>query len=287
MRPVRVFVGRCRFWAISGTSGRFKRARRCASSLVQVAIDRRAARSWRCATCPIREADSSPSRRRQRVLPGRSCRMDFGVRGSIRFAFACGIPNREGRPWEPHYPWGGGTTLPTRNCNITLIPGPGRICNRLPHFHPFSIEQGTLHIRARPAFAEQQKETGFTVRIRPPDDRADFLIHLRLRGNEGPGSRAAAVYGARSGSHRSTNPGHRKSTSSKRSGHDTRSYIMTAHRSFLGFHSQSQFRAQTPDLAEDFHVYAVKWTAEEIVWYFDGVQVAPCRRQATPTNRCT
>ena len=49
---------------------------------------------------------------------------------------------------------------------------------------------------------------------------------------------------------------------------------MTAHRSFLGFHSQRQFRAETPDLAENFHVYGIKWTEEEIVWYFDGMQVA-------------
>ncbi len=49
---------------------------------------------------------------------------------------------------------------------------------------------------------------------------------------------------------------------------------MTAHRNFLGLHSQSQFRNQTPDLAEDFHVYAVKWTADTIVWFFDGLQVA-------------
>jgi len=30
----------------------------------------------------------------------------------------------------------------------------------------------------------------------------------------------------------------------------------------------------SPDLSEDFHIYAVKRTAEEIIWYFDGRCVA-------------
>ena len=30
----------------------------------------------------------------------------------------------------------------------------------------------------------------------------------------------------------------------------------------------------TPDLSDDFHVYAVRWAAEEIDWYFDGRCVA-------------
>ena len=36
----------------------------------------------------------------------------------------------------------------------------------------------------------------------------------------------------------------------------------------------TQFRIHTPDLSLDFHDYGVAWTAKEIIWTFDGQQVA-------------
>jgi beta-glucanase (GH16 family) len=45
-------------------------------------------------------------------------------------------------------------------------------------------------------------------------------------------------------------------------------------------HTSVSSTVETPDLPEDFHVYAVKWTAEEITWYFDGRQVASAQTPA-------
>jgi beta-glucanase (GH16 family) len=36
--------------------------------------------------------------------------------------------------------------------------------------------------------------------------------------------------------------------------------------------SKGSGKLATPDLSADFHTYAVEWTAEAIVWYFDGVE---------------
>jgi O-antigen/teichoic acid export membrane protein len=183
--------------------------------------------------------------------------------------------------WEPHYPWGGRNNPSNEELQYYVDPRPGNETKLVSQLNPFSIEHGTLHIRARPFSVEQQKQSGFPfasglLTTAPTFSFTYGYVEMRARVPRGRGLWSAFWLAPID---QSWPP---EIDVLEALGHDTRSYVMTAHRNFLGFHSQSQFRTQTPDIAENFHVYAVKWTAEEIVWYFDGVQVA-----AMPTPRDT
>jgi beta-glucanase (GH16 family) len=57
-------------------------------------------------------------------------------------------------------------------------------------------------------------------------------------------------------------------------GQNTMEFHATVHSRDNGNHREVSSTIPTPDLSEDFHIYAVKWTADEIIWYFDGRPVA-------------
>ena len=61
-------------------------------------------------------------------------------------------------------------------------------------------------------------------------------------------------------------------------GQNRRKFHATVHTRASGAHTEVSNKIVTPDLSDDFHDYAVKWTAEEVAWYFDGRRVA-----STPT----
>ena len=57
-------------------------------------------------------------------------------------------------------------------------------------------------------------------------------------------------------------------------GKDTRTAYFTNH--FTGpdgrHRSKGSGKVATPDLSADFHTYAVEWSADAIIWFFDGVE---------------
>jgi beta-glucanase (GH16 family)/O-antigen/teichoic acid export membrane protein len=55
---------------------------------------------------------------------------------------------------------------------------------------------------------------------------------------------------------------------------NTHEFYATVHTRASGKHTEVSNKVETPDLSDGYHVYAVKWTAEEIAWYFDGRRVA-------------
>jgi beta-glucanase (GH16 family) len=57
-------------------------------------------------------------------------------------------------------------------------------------------------------------------------------------------------------------------------GNRTQEYWASAHWGFPNAPAKAQHRITSTALSRDFHVYAVKWTSKEIVWYLDGRQVA-------------
>ena len=188
-------------------------------------------------------------------------------------ALALWDPETNKGRWEPHYPWGGRNNPSNEELQYYVDPRPGKDRQSLAHFHPFSTEQSRLLIRALPFPVEQQKETGFPyasgiLTSAPTFSFTYGYVEMRARVPRGRGLWSAFWLAP---TDQSWPP---EIDILEALGHDTHSYAMTAHRNFLGLHSQSQFRNQTPDLAEDFHVYAVKWTADTIVWFFDGLQVA-------------
>ncbi|GLS40877.1 endo-1,3-1,4-beta-glycanase [Mesorhizobium tianshanense] len=63
-------------------------------------------------------------------------------------------------------------------------------------------------------------------------------------------------------------------------GQDPNKLILTAHSNATGTHTKVGSTAYTAD-TEGFHTYGVLWTEDELVWYFDDVEVA---RAATPAD---
>ena len=56
---------------------------------------------------------------------------------------------------------------------------------------------------------------------------------------------------------------------------------VTAHSNASGSHTMSQGLAFTPDTADGFHTYGVLWTASDVAWFVDGVEIY---RTATPAD---
>jgi beta-glucanase (GH16 family) len=57
--------------------------------------------------------------------------------------------------------------------------------------------------------------------------------------------------------------------------------VTTVHSKARGRHEMVQHHTNVGDMSKDFHVYAVDWTADSIVWYFDGREIA---RAPTPPD---
>ncbi|TIN00881.1 MAG: glycoside hydrolase family 16 protein, partial [Mesorhizobium sp.] len=63
-------------------------------------------------------------------------------------------------------------------------------------------------------------------------------------------------------------------------GKDPNKLILTGHSNATGTHTTVGTTAYAAD-TEGFHTYGVLWTEDELVWYFDDVEVA---RAATPAD---
>ncbi|WP_210485157.1 family 16 glycosylhydrolase [Microvirga antarctica] len=182
-------------------------------------------------------------------------------------------PARRSGVWEPHYPWGARTNASNGELQYYVDPRAGNESPALVRFNPFFIDKNGLVIRARPLPADLATQTGhaFASGLLTTAQSFSFTygyVEMRARVPRGRGLWSAFWLAPVD---QSWPP---EIDILESLGDDTRNYVMTAHSSFLGFHGQSQFRVTTPDLADAFHTYAVKWTADEIVWYFDGRKVA-------------
>ncbi len=67
-------------------------------------------------------------------------------------------------------------------------------------------------------------------------------------------------------------------------GNDPTVLHTNAHSKASGKHTDAPSVIHIPDASADFHTYAVDWEADEIAWYFDGVEVA---RKPTPADMHT
>ncbi|NIX76189.1 family 16 glycosylhydrolase [Microvirga terricola] len=177
--------------------------------------------------------------------------------------------------WEPHYPWGGRTNASNGELQYYIDPRLGVNTGAAGEPSPFSIEGGSLVIRARATRkADQAWQTGlrYTSGLLTTAKSFSFTYgyaEIRARVPRGRGLWSAFWLAPAD----QTWPP--EIDVMEVLGHDTRTNVVTAHtRGFLGFASRSQIRIPTPDLAEAFHIYGVKWTPEEIVWYFDGRAVS-------------
>ncbi|MBF9234419.1 family 16 glycosylhydrolase [Microvirga alba] len=180
--------------------------------------------------------------------------------------------------WDAQYPWGGRTNPSNGELQYYVDPRPGADTEEVRQLNPFSIESASLVIRARP-FA-RTSSTGMRYASGLLSSARSFSFtygyaEIRARVPQGRGLWSAFWLAP---TDQSWPP---EIDIMEVLGHDTRANFVTAHtRRFLRA-SMSQFRIPTPDLSAAFHTYAVKWTAEELVWYFDGRSVT---RMPTPSD---
>ncbi|WP_019904414.1 glycoside hydrolase family 16 protein [Methylobacterium sp. 77] len=183
--------------------------------------------------------------------------------------------------WDYAYPDGSRTNRGNQEMEYYVDPRPGREAPGLAALSPFSVSDGILTIRARPVpRADRHASSGLAyasgmlttyrsfsflygyveMRARVPKGRGLWpaLWLLPRAGGWPPEIDVMEVYGDR-----------------------TSTLDVTLHTGDIGRHRQSQRKIDVSDLSAGFHVYAVKWTMEEITWYFDG---APVFTEKTPSD---
>lgn len=183
--------------------------------------------------------------------------------------------------WEPHYPWGGRTNPSNEELQYYIDPRPDRDAENVRSMNPFLVENGTLTIRARPfPHADQIAATGQAYASGLLTTARSFsftygYVEIRAQVPRGKGLWSAFWLAP---TDESWPP---ELDVMEVLGHDIRTNVATAHtRHRLGYATQTQIKVPTPDLSEELHTFALKWTAETIVWYFDGRPVASLKTPA-------
>ncbi|WP_112662530.1 family 16 glycosylhydrolase [Microvirga flavescens] len=173
--------------------------------------------------------------------------------------------NGSGGIWEPHYPWGARTNPPNHELQYYVDPRPGGEAGDFNDLNPFSIEDGSLVIRARPA--EGKVKFSYVSGLISTAQSFTMLygyVEIRAKLPNGKGLWPAFWLAPKD---HSWPP---ELDVMEVLGDRTRTLFISMHTSGSGGSVQSQARISTPDLSAAYHTYAVKWTPEEIVWYFDG-----------------
>ncbi|MGO4705707.1 family 16 glycosylhydrolase [Microvirga sp. 2MCAF38] len=167
--------------------------------------------------------------------------------------------------WEPHYPWGGRTNPPNKELQYYVDPRAGREAGDFNSLNPFSIEGPGLIIRARPSQGKVDFPyvSGLLTTARSFSMQYGYA-EIRAMVPRGKGLWPAFWLAPDD----QTWPP--ELDVMEVLGDRTRTMFVSMHTRSFGEYVQAQARVSTPDLSADYHTYAVKWTPEEIVWYFDG-----------------
>ncbi len=193
--------------------------------------------------------------------------LEGSVRAPGRFAFA--------------YPDGARTNRGNRELEYYVDPRPDHELAPLSGANPFSVTDGVLAIRAWPlSVPERRAAQGLAYASGMLTTHPSFAFRygyaeIRARMPRGKGLWPAFWLLARDGGWPPEIDvievyGDRPTT-----------LDVTVHTNEGGSHRQLQRKVPVPDLSQAFHVYAVTWTADSIVWSFDG---APVYAVATPAD---
>ncbi|WP_414475522.1 family 16 glycosylhydrolase [Microvirga sp. M2] len=187
-------------------------------------------------------------------------------------------PYRSGT-WEPHYPWGARTN--NKELEFYVDPRPGKDPASLTALGPFSIDDGKLLIRANPVPAAhraaaqgQPYSSGLLTTARSFAFQYGY-VEIRARIPAGQGLWPALWLIPLD---QSWPP---EIDIMETLGHRTGEYWATLYGGPKARPDKSTTLVRTPDLAADFHMFGVKWTAKDVTWFFDGKAVA---QAPTPVN---
>lgn len=193
--------------------------------------------------------------------------LETSVLAPGRFAFA--------------YPDGSRTNRGNRELEYYVDPRPDREMAPLSGANPFSVAGGVLAIQAWPlSVPERRAAQGLAYASGMLTTHGSFAFRygyaeIRARMPRGKGLWPAFWLLARKGGWPP------EIDVLEVYGDRTTTLDVTVHTAEGGQHRQEQRKVPVPDLADAFHLYAVTWTAESIVWSFDG---APVFAVATPAD---
>ena len=182
--------------------------------------------------------------------------------------------------WLPHFPDGRRTIVTNKEREFYIDPRYGEPLNQ---YNPFSLHDG-LTITARPLKRQDKRQAmgldyaSGMLYSHPGFKQTYGYFEIRAKMPRGRGVWPAFWLVPQD---RSWPP---EIDVFEVHGHLLQGYWATVHSSpqNKGFTQRrqdkpskaSQFRIHTPDLSLDFHDYGVEWNAKEIIWTFDGQQVA-------------
>lgn len=184
----------------------------------------------------------------------------------------------EGGIFEPYYPWGARTNAGTTEIQYYIDPRPGGDDPALADLAPFTLDADGLVVSARPVPPPLRRLTGnraYVSGMLTTYRRFSFTYgyaEIRARVPKGKGLWPAFWLAP---ADTSWPP---ELDVMEFLGGNPREFHATLHTNESGKHSQVSHEIDTPDLSVDFHTYAVRWTANDVTWYFDGNRVA-----STPT----
>jgi beta-glucanase (GH16 family) len=176
--------------------------------------------------------------------------------------------------WEPFYAWGSRTNDTNNELEYYVDPRPGHDQAAIQSLLPFTVDGSGLVIRARPIpvsdqpFAERLPYASGLLTTFHSFSFVYGYVEMRARIPKGKGLWPAFWLLPVD----KTWPP--EIDVMEVLGQNTMEIHATVHSRDDGNHTEVSSTIPTPDLSEDFHIYAVKWTADEIVWYFDGRPVA-------------
>lgn len=176
--------------------------------------------------------------------------------------------------WEPAYPWGARNNPDNRELEYYLDPRSGGEIGPLAEISPFSVQAGMLSITARqtpPAYKSHSQGLSYLSGMLNTAKTFSFMygyIEVRARIPQGKGLWPAIWLLPDAGGWPP------EIDVMEAMGHNTNRYFGSLHSRQHGFSIQAVNMIETPDLSKSFGVYGLKWTAEEIDWYFNGKKVA-------------
>jgi hypothetical protein len=176
--------------------------------------------------------------------------------------------------WEPAYPWGARNNPDNRELEYYIDPRSGGEIGPLADISPFRVQDGMLSIIARPtpqALQSQSHGLSYLSGMLTTAKTFSFTygyVEVRARIPQGRGLWPAVWLLPHAGGW----PPEIDVMEAR--GHDTNRYYGSLHSRQHGFSIEAINMIETPDLSKSFGVYGLKWTAQEIDWYFNGKKVA-------------
>ncbi len=176
--------------------------------------------------------------------------------------------------WEPAYPWGARSNVENRELEYYLDPRSGGESGALAEISPFQVKNGVLSMIARqtpPAFKSYAQGYAYLSGMLTTAKTFSFTygyVEIRARIPAGKGLWPAVWLLPVAGGWPP------EIDVMEAMGDHTAQYYGSLHSRQYGYGIEAVNLIETADLSREFGIYGLKWTAQDIEWYFNGRKVA-------------